>query len=333
MLIAQNYSDWNIGLSGSTLGDQGPGSAMKTYATAGFASAPNNLAGFTHAADDLSQNGLAYCYYGNCTYAKYSTLSICPKCVDISRDVSTVSDRFVLKSGVLSLDINGGFVNVTSDTKYPEQDENWANAIGPLIVHYTALAHDDEEPTMPPSAAECVAYWCVNVYSSNHTTNVWRENYAYGYNNSFTNRSVYAQTYHRQAEDIFIQPEACYLNGAELTDVESCTFSVDAEAQLGLQNFLSEGYNSNPPFLNGSVERGGGSDGWQITSLAADLLGSSCNGDVDCPGNLGVVLSQAFQNMTAWMSNVLRKTDNAENNYTYYSYGKTTQLVLVYKIR
>jgi hypothetical protein len=103
-------------------------------------------------------------------------------------------------------------------------------------------------------------------------------------------------------------------------------------AQLGLQNFLAKGWFGIPPLLSGSEERIGAADSqaWRTTSLAAHAISFSCYAAADCQSSLAESMSSSFSNLTAFMSNVIRKTPGAGPQY---SYGTSSSTVLIYDLR
>lgn len=319
MLITREYDSWSTGLSGSELGDQGPSAAMVSYGTTGFAFASNVITNLSrYDLDDSSVNGLGDWESDTCEFGIYTTLSICAKCINISHSITTDSGRIVLPQNRLSLDIQGGFVNITSDTEYPEPSRFDENTIGPLIVHYLALGHDANATEGAPIAVECVAFWCAATYESYVNDGLLYEYAAFSETdpdssyinqNAWTNTSDTAKTFYNQTQDIFLRPESCYSDNMTVYDVETCTHHITANAQLGLQNFLSEGYFNIPPLLRGSEESAGNNGGWRTTSFAANAISSACpvNG-TDCPAHLTTSLTSSFVNMTKWMSNVVRKS-------------------------
>lgn len=341
VLIAQAYEDWSPGLSGSTLGDQGLSATMVSYGTAGLAFSSNILNGMASASDNISINGLSSCDLANCSYGLHSTLNICAKCADISNEVNTESGRFVLRSNALSLDLAHGFINITSDTHYPDRGQLSASNIGPLIVRYLALGHDNDVAEKPPVATECVAYWCVTTFDAWMQNNVFyvapgndRNTDFWDLNaNSTSNYSVSGRTYLGQDHGIYVNTDTCYVNNTKLAGIENCTFRVKPEAQLGLQNFLSEGYMGSSPLLHGSDEMASSRDAWRTTSFAASTIGSACTAgddEIACTAHLNASLSESFTNMTTYMSNVIRKFGSRGVQY---SYGTTSQTYLAFHIR
>ena len=134
---------------------------MASYGNLGFAYASNIIAGYsTYPYDDISLQGLAYCDHLNCTYGLFDTLSICPRCADISQEMSLHSGRYLLRDGVLSLGADRGAINITSDTEFSDWDRLGIKSPGPLLVHYLAMVCDNDSQDTPPAAVECVAYWC-----------------------------------------------------------------------------------------------------------------------------------------------------------------------------
>lgn len=69
---------------------------------------------------------------------------------------------------------------------------------------------------------------------------------------------------------------------------------------------------------------------WRTTSLAAHAISFSCYAADDCQGSLVESMSSSFSNLTAFMSNVIRKTPGAGPQY---SYGTSSNTVLIYDLR
>jgi len=343
--ISREYDDWSLGETAEALGGQGPTAAMASYGNLGFAYASNIIAGFSmYPDDDISLQGLASCDHANCTYGLSDTLSICPRCADVSNEISLQSGRYFLRDGVLSLDAERGAINITSGTNFSDWDRLGIRLPGPLLVHYLAMVNGNDLQSVPPSAVECVAYWCAVVNYSEMIDGVLKEIRGATYTfwsapdapnmdkNVVTNSSDSARTSYGQEQDIYIRPETCRLDQGIVSDPENCTFRVSAQAQLGLQNFLAKGWFGMPPLLSGSEERIGDADSqaWRTTSLAAHAISFSCYTADDCQGSLVESMSSSFSNLTAFMSNVIRKTPG---NGPQYSYGTSSSTVLIYDLR
>lgn len=134
--VSRGYDDWSLGRTGEALGDQGPTAAMASYGSLGFAYASNIIAGYsTYPYDDISLQGLAYYDHLNCTYGLFDTLSICPRCADVSQDITLNSGRYLLRDGVLSLDADRGAINITSDIESSNWDRLGIKSPGSLLVH------------------------------------------------------------------------------------------------------------------------------------------------------------------------------------------------------
>lgn len=342
--VAQGYDHFTRGLSGNTFGDQGPSAQMASYGNFGFAYATNFIRGFSNfPSDDLSLNGQAWCNKSNCTFEPFDTLRICAHCADISREVNRESGRLSLRSDLLSLDVENGIVNLTSDTNYPDWDWLSVNAPAPLLVHYFALTQVRAQ-NASPAAIECAAYWCVATYDSYRSNSLVYEvprivntssaGTPKDLNNAaITNHSASALTHYGLENDIYIRPDICHLGNKSFTDAKHCTFRVTAETQLGLQNFLSKRYFGMPPLLTGSQESIGGPNGteWRTSSFAANALGSVCyNGDDYCMDHRAEGIGTSFTNLTQFMSNVIRKT---LGHGTGYISGTSHEFHQVYHIR
>lgn len=345
--ILQSYRRSSRGLSGSALGDQGPTLPIASYGAIGFAFPANVIQDYSSSPDDdLSLHGKAHCDTMNCTFEPYENLRICAHCEDVSKEIYVESGRSLLRSGVLSLDAEKGFVNITSDMDYPRWDWLSEDAPVPLLVHYLALAQAGVKD-QDPIAVECAAYWCVTTYKSRMSHGTLDETPwgatpsggGYGYDpneHTFTNRSTSARTHHGQNNSIYIRPDTCQFNGSTFNDSRNCTFHVGAASQNGLQNFLTEGYYGGiPPLLKGSAERVNSSSNasWSITSLAANAIVGACSetaGDAKCQPLLHDTIATAFTNLTAFMSNVLRKSGPSGPAFVY---GMSHELRQVYHIR
>jgi len=345
--IAREYDDVSVGLTGETLGDQGPTAAMASYGNLGFAYASNIIAGYSdYPDDDLSLHGLAGCDNSNCTYGLFDTLSICPRCADVSQEIVLEDGRYVLRSGVLSLDADRGAINITSGTNFSDWDRLSIRSPGPLLVHYLAMVRDNDVQDLLPAAVECVAYWCVVTNYSEMLGDSLREargdfyTFASGPDAPHadivvvTNSSDSARTSYGQEEDIYIRPEVCRLNQTSQSGAEDCSYRVSALAQLGLQNFLTKGYFGIPPLLSGSEERVGTADlnSWSTTSFAASAISFACSSYTDCQASLVESMSTSFANLTAFMSNVIRKTP-ATYEGPEFSFGMASTTVLIYDLR
>lgn len=345
IFVSRVYEDCSFGETGDDLGDQGPTAAMASYGSLGFAYASNIISGFSaYPDDDISRQGLADCDHLNCTYGFFDTLSICPRCADVSQDITLDSGRYILRDGVLSLDKDRGQINITSGTEFSDWERLGIRSPGPLLVHYLAMVQDSELQDVSPAAVECVAYWCAVTNLSSMVNGVLQE--MQGATWTFyvssdrenldelitTNSSASARTSYGQDQDIYIRPETCQLDQGTRSDAEHCTFRVSAQAQLGLQNFLAKGFFGMPPLLSGSEERIGAADSqaWRSTSMATNAISSACLATDDCQGALVESVTTSFANMTTFMSNVIRKTMGTG---PLYSSGTARNTVLIYDLR
>lgn len=103
---------------------------------------------------------LVTCDTGNCTFEEYTSLAVCSKCADISHtivipcdtDDCPPSQRVHLPDDSLSLDAVNGYLNITSNTGYP--NTSVLPDVGPLIARYRGLGSVNF-PETPPYAIEC----------------------------------------------------------------------------------------------------------------------------------------------------------------------------------
>ncbi|KAK5122238.1 hypothetical protein LTR85_004148 [Meristemomyces frigidus] len=279
----------------------------------------------TSNADNVVQ--LVDCDTGNCTFAQYTSLAVCSKCADIShtvvipcdKDDCPPSQRIHLPDDSLSLDTINGFVNITSDTLYP--NTSVLPEVGPLIAHYRALGSVGF-PETSPYATECAIYWCVQTYSSNVVASSFNEIVS----TSWTNLSTSARTSYGDGKDITLSPSHCYVNGT-LNRVKNntvdCTFGADAISQRALQNYLVGDANLTG-FLTGGVETVNAtaetaSSRWLSSSLAANTLIAPCTGYEagNCTSDFYGLLAQTITNMTYYMTNNLRKTADTGPGFSF----------------
>jgi hypothetical protein len=125
------------------------------------------------------------------------------------------------------------------------------------------MVRDNDVQDTPPATVECAAYWCVvtdyaqMVNGSLHEARGDLYTFASAPDAPHTdmvvvmNSSVAARTSYGQEQNIYMRPETCRINQTTTSNAEDCSFRVSAQAQLGLQNFLSEGYFGIAPLLTG----------------------------------------------------------------------------------
>ncbi|KAK3112647.1 hypothetical protein LTR53_010870 [Teratosphaeriaceae sp. CCFEE 6253] len=309
------YTVWN---NGSRAGDESPVAGMIASINSGFAQP--FITGTSSSPAEL-MNGAFNCGSTNCSMGLYSTLSVCSKCADTSHLINTHDGIATLPDRSLSLAASA-LLNVTSDTEYPKSDVLGQADIGPLIVHYRALARGYDN--VAPAAVECVAYWCVSTINGNITSNVLEEEVL----NTNTNLDLSDRTSYARGSDIVIALPQCWYNNNLYDRSSTCTSIVAASAQRAIQNFLTFGLFGSPPFLSGSRSRRGNSDQWYATSYAAQMLGDPCTyaskNVSQCNTNLYAGLTAAFTNMTAFMSQAVRTGNSGRHPYTFGNATTTT---------
>ncbi|KAK4950952.1 hypothetical protein LTR10_010945 [Elasticomyces elasticus] len=314
----QVYDQW---FKGSGSGREVPIAELMAAATTGFAVPFSNSGGYF---DDTAARYT--CPTGNCTFGAYSSLSICAHCTNSSGNVSTYGDYAQMSDGSISLDASA-LLNITSDLDYP--DESSIPGVGPLIVHYKALAWGFGD-VYGPASVECAAWWCVETYESEVVSNILTETTL----TNFTNTNATIQGFYDGKDDIVLNAPTCYVDDLEYNDAATCTFNVTAGSHNAIQNFLSVGVLGSPAFLSGYQKRAtnDSDDGWDTTSFAAQMLGAPCAFDDpnvhDCNPDLGQGLSDAFYNMTAYMSHSIRNSASGTD-----SYGRSTSSTYRFHIR
>ncbi|KAK5744222.1 hypothetical protein LTR17_002252 [Elasticomyces elasticus] len=297
---------YNLSYDGEHFGEETPVANMIASVTNGFCSAFRRYR--------LS--------YGSCS------LSVCPLCKDISYQIQTSGDFATLPDGSLSLSTDGLF-NITSDTHYPDPTVLSPAEIGPLIVHYRAMAWGNGNIT--PIAVECVAYWCISTYRGNVVSNSLEEEVLH----TQTDNTTSARTSYRQTSDIIIRQEQCWLSNKLYMDPQICAFVVVAKAQRAIQNFLAVGVLGSPAFLSGWQVWFGNSSRSKTTSVAAQILGDPCSyvdGDLSlCNKPLYAGLEAAFTNMTTFMTQAVRI--GISNDAFNIAHGNASTTAYVFEIR
>jgi hypothetical protein len=184
------------------------------------------------------------------------------------------------------------------------------------------MVRDNDVQDTPPATVECAAYWCVvtdyaqMVNGSLHEARGDLYTFASAPDAPHTdmvvvmNSSVAARTSYGQEQNIYMRPETCRINQTTTSNAEDCSFRVSAQAQLGLQNFLSKRYFGIAPLLTGSEEKNDSdsdSQAWRTTSFAANAVSFACEDPGTCQDSLIQSISFSFSNLTAFMSNAMRK--------------------------
>ncbi|KAK3627559.1 hypothetical protein LTR56_019143 [Elasticomyces elasticus] len=317
---------YNLSYDGEHFGEETPVANMIASVTNGFAQPFVDL-GSPMVPGELMR-GAYECETSNCSMGLYSSLSVCPVCKDISHKIQTSDDFATLPDGSLSLSTNGLF-NITSDTHYPDPTVLSPAEIGPLIVHYRAMAWGNGNIT--PIAVECVAYWCISTYQGNVVSNSLEEKVLY----THTDNTTSARTSYRQTSDIIIRQEQCWLSNKLYIDQQICAFVVVAKAQRAIQNFLAVGVLGSPAFLSGWQVWFGNSTRSKTTSVAAQILGDPCSivdGDLSlCNKPLYAGLEAAFTNMTTFMTQAVRI--GISNDAFNIAHGNASTTAYVFEIR
>jgi hypothetical protein len=300
MDLSRTYNTW---FSGAVPGQETPLAGVIAAATSGF-SAPFDDT-FTYNYDTLYACNGPSGIFENCTFGRYSTLSVCSACSNITYQIHVQGDVASLPDDSLTL-ASTAIVNITSDTEYP--DPVRLPGIGPLIAHYRALAWGFGTNSTP-EATECAAYWCVNEYNSSTVS----FGFAESLQNSFTNLSMAARTAYNQSSNITLIPPTCASGSTTMVGEANCTFTVQAEAHQALQNFLTKGVFGAPPFLSGyQATINNDTSRWETTSIAAQMLGDPCaypsfyQPEDTCDTLLYQNLGAAFISMSTFLSHAVR---------------------------
>jgi len=313
--IAQDYYEYQYG---NKNGSEQPLIPMISAIEAGFMFPADY-------SDSDSINDLVNCTTGDCDFGLYSSLAVCSKCADISdmivapcdQDNCQVGQRIRLSDDSLSLDAVNGYVNITSDTTYP--NASILDGIGPLIAHYKVLGWVE----LPAQAVECAVYWCVNTYEGNMTDDDFDEDL----NSSWTDTSASTNLLNNSSHDITLSPPSCYLNNQTQ---HNCSYTIDATSHHALQNYLIGDSNS-AGFLTGDADLVAANESFIIAStLAANTLISPCNSaeTSDCiTSYMSALFQWTITNMTGDMTNYVRKADAP------YSYGTLWDTEQHYHVR
>lgn len=282
--------------------------------------------------DDSSiRNSLFGCPTENCTFGFYTTLNICPACVDTTNSIRLDNNVHYLPNSTLTLLESSGIANFTSDTMYPNAPEFADIDVGPLIVRYQAIVRDNLQQT--PMAAECVAFWCVTTYAADVVSNNLQEERIFRSHtdestgvdviepDSFTNTSQDARTHYGQQNNITIIPDVAYINDTAQT---ATAFTISAEAQRALQYTLTVSAFGAGPLLHGSIETIDNSS--RTSSLTAHIIFNSESpydfseappNDSNDPEDRFFHPEDSFTNMTHYMAYALRMSTTTGSWYTF----------------
>jgi hypothetical protein len=320
--VSRTYeTQWQLGATGYTPGDQMPFVWMMSAIDAGFLY-PANLQN-----SDTVVN-LVTCPTGNCTFGLYSTLSLCTKCANITEhvlcgdaylhpDTCPPGARTRLPDDSVSLVPATGVVNITPDDQYPKYSN--LTDIGPLVARYVGLGYWNK----PAYATECALYWCVKTYNATVQSNVFNEVLV----NSWTNLSA-PQTHYGQLSYINLYPDECHKDGKASND---CVFGIDPTSQRALQNYLLYGSASTnmTGFLKGSIVIPLGNNGtsWYIEGLAANAIISPCTHAGHCTETFFKLFDLSFEWMAQYMSNNIRESTGG------FSHGTTSRFDTYFHVR
>ena len=285
--------------------------------------------------DSTFRNNLFECPSENCTFGLYSTLDVCPKCMDATSSITLRDGVYSALNDSLTLSDTDGLANMTSDTSYPTSSAFADSELGPLIVHYQAMARAQTNQT--PVAMECVAFWCVTTFSAQVDSNILSEEYLTAIsdyylifdpdsntnNATFTNGSTSARTEYGQKNDITLIPPVSWLND---TQQYNTSFTVLHDAQEALQHTLMTGFSGVEPLLHGSVVKVGNSS--RSSSLAAHLIfgGEGPYDNWDGWNLLDLNLTEPFTNLTHYMGYAVRMSESSLGFGASYGYSVTASL-------
>ena len=331
LYVAQNYDVSTTNSSSDVSEDKVMTPSMLSSVLTGL-SAPiiGSMSAYGAADDSAFLNGLFVCSTENCTFNTYSTLNVCPACVETTSTIEIHEDEYSLPNSSLTLSATTGLANMTSDTFYPMSPAFADLDVGPLILHYQAISR--KSTNQGPSAAECVAFWCVTTHDAEVTSNNLDESYLdivyVGLTDSdnaildkaiFTNTTVHARTQYGQQSNITITPPLSYQNSTTMLNV---SFAISADAQRALQYTFLTGISGDGPLLHGSFEVAGNSS--RSSSFAAHLIfagdSSDVNGSEEDFPSLYLEMTNPFTNMTHYMGYAVRMS--ASSGY-WFTWGET----------
>jgi hypothetical protein len=326
--IAQNFDVFSVNSSSNVTNDKVMTPLMLSSILTGLSAPAVHSWTSDRDTDDLSfLNGLFICSAENCTFGIYSTLNVCSACVNPTSSIDLRDDVYSVSNGSLTLSANTGLANMTSDTLYPTSPAFANLDVGPLILHYQAIAR--RTTNKDPVAAECVAFWCVTTHNADVTSNILGESYLavvedgwttsddlFSGNATFTNSSMHARTQYGQQSNVTLVPPVSFQNSTMRNNI---TFTISADAQQALQRTFMTGISGSGPLFYGSVETTGNSS--RSSSLTAHLIFGSedpfAQESEETLPDLYPQLTNPFTNMTHYMGFALRLADSSGDWYTW----------------
>lgn len=194
-----------------------------------------------------SNNILASCPTGNCTFPKYQSLGFCSQCANITDSLHLKKTSLGMTMGTYNYKLPNGLSFSTAQNMMFMMNATYGldllkiNTNGlPLILNFTAISSPGYgvPPQVQISATECALYFCVNTYEARITEGVFSESRTAVATSSNTSTSWTALT-----DDFSITPDTCYSNGTRYEkpykDPQDCVYQVNWLSRLAMQNSLS----------------------------------------------------------------------------------------------
>ncbi|KAI1734368.1 hypothetical protein F4680DRAFT_344083 [Xylaria scruposa] len=212
--------------------------------------------------DGLSSKSLQpslECPTGNCTYEPFQSLAICSECTDISSYVTlnlaanrTHQDTLWKLPNGFSLSVDESFINPISDPSPagPRLQLVTTAKYGPIelaagysIINFTAF-YPSDDVARPPTARECILYWCLNQYKSDFVLGILQENVLA---TSRLGRRVHVPNSHEYPNDYYEFSPIDH--DSSIPSSPNDSFLVGSEAAAFVTNFTSR-------ILTGTVYEG-----------------------------------------------------------------------------
>ncbi|RDW63240.1 DUF3176 domain-containing protein [Aspergillus mulundensis] len=224
---ASMYTDYGEGA--------GPGLNKVPLGTAGAI-----YSGIYQTQSPNSNEVLASCPTGNCTFAPYQSLGFCSRCANITDSLEVNKTQLGSLTNYNYTLPNGFYFTTAMNMVYLMNATTGLDLIKPpdadlpIILNFTAISSPGYGTT-GISATECSLYFCVETYEAAVREGSFSENR--------TSVSAASNITSYGTEDFAITPDVCYVNGTRrekpyTNDTEDCVYDVSWLSRLAMANSL-----------------------------------------------------------------------------------------------